>query len=195
MKNNKKVILGLTGAVVAIAALLAAVVFATTMTITNSNAQIVASPQTNATTTATTAPMDTTFTAQKTAVSVQDELPGHEKHQAVVVLPERDDGKIWVGTVSWTASKPVEVRLLHTYDSSVSPDVEHGEPVTAPFGNGSAAISLILANGPAATVPSYYSGSLDFAATQVAFHTLGGAVPFPFTVTYTIDAEAKELTE
>jgi hypothetical protein len=50
---------------------------------------------------------------------------------------------------------------------------------------------LILASNGAATVPSYYSGSLDFAANQVAFHTLGG---IPFTVTYTVDAEAKSPT-
>jgi hypothetical protein len=133
----------------------------------------------------------TNFTAQKTATSTVDTLPGHQMHQAVIVVPERTDGKIWVGTVSWTASKPVEVRLLHDYDTSVTPDAAHGKPVTAPFGNGESAISLILASNGAATVPSYYSGSLDFAANQVAFHTLGG---IPFTVTYTVDAVAKSPT-
>jgi hypothetical protein len=133
----------------------------------------------------------TNFTAQKTAISTVDQLPGHAMHQAAIVVPQRTDGKIWVGTVSWTASKPVEVRLLHNYDTSVTPDAAHGKPVTAPFANGESAISLILASNGAATVPSYYSGSLDFAADQVAFHTLGG---IPFTVTYTVDAEAKSPT-
>jgi hypothetical protein len=133
----------------------------------------------------------TTFTAQKTAMSTVDSLPGHQGHQAVVVLPERTDGKIWVGTMSWSASKPVEVRLLQNYDTSVTPDVAHGKPVTAPFGKGESTISLILASNGAATVPSYYSGSLAFVASQVAFHTLGG---IPFTVTYTIDAVAKSPT-
>jgi hypothetical protein len=133
----------------------------------------------------------TNFTAQKTAISTVDQLPGHAMHQAAIVVPQRTDGKIWVGTVSWTASKPVEVRLLHNYDTSVTPDAAHGKPVTAPFANGESAISLILASNGAATVPSYYSRSLDFAADQVAFHTLGG---IPFTVTYTVDAEAKSPT-
>jgi hypothetical protein len=133
----------------------------------------------------------TNFTAQKTAASTVDTLPGHQGHQAVIVVPQRTDGKIWVGTLSWTASKPVEVRLLHDYDTSVTPDAAHGKPVTAPFANGESAISLILASNGAATVPSYYSGSLDFAANQVAFHTLGG---IPFTVTYTVDAVAKSPT-
>ena len=133
----------------------------------------------------------TNFTAQKTAISTVDTLSGHEEHQAVVVLPQRTDGKIWVGTLSWSASKPVEVRLLQNYDASVQPDEAHGKPVTAPFAQGESAISLLLQTNGAGTVPSYNAGSMNFAASQVAFHTLGGV---PFTVTYTIDAEAKSLT-
>jgi hypothetical protein len=141
--------------------------------------------------TETTSMTATNFTAQKTAVSTVDSLPGHEMHQAVIVLPQRTDGKIWVGTLSWSSSKPVEVRLLQNYDESVTPDEAHGKPVTAPFAGGESAISLLLQTNGAGTVPSYYAGSMNFAASQVAFHTLGGV---PFTVTYTVDAEAKSLT-
>ena len=133
----------------------------------------------------------TTFTAQKTAISTVDSLPGHEMHQAVIVLPQRSDGMVWVGTLSWSSSKPVEVRLLQNYDESVTPDEAHGKPVTAPFAQGESAISLLLQTNGAGTEPSYNAGSMDFAASQVAFHTLGGV---PFTVTYTVDAEAKSLT-
>jgi len=133
----------------------------------------------------------TTFTAQKTAISTVDSLPGHEMHQAVIVLPQRSDGMVWVGTLSWSCSKPVEVRLLQNYDESVTPDDAHGKPVTAPFAEGESAISLLLQTNGAGTVPSYNAGSMNFAASQVAFHTLGGV---PFTVTYTVDAEAKSLT-
>jgi hypothetical protein len=139
----------------------------------------------------TTSMTDTTFTAQKTATSVVDSLPGHEMHQAVIVLPQRTDGMIWVGTLSWSSSKPVEVRLLQDYDESVTVDEAHGKPVTAPFAEGESAISLLLQTNGAGTVPSYNAGSMNFAASQVAFHTLGGV---PFTVTYTVDAEAKSLT-
>ena len=134
---------------------------------------------------------DTTFTAQETATSVVDSLPGHELHQAVIVLPQRTDGMVWVGTLSWSSSKPVEVRLLQDYDESVTPDEAHGKPVTAPFAEGESAISLLLQATAAGTVPSYNAGSMNFAASQVAFHTYGGV---PFTVTYTVDAEAKSLT-
>jgi hypothetical protein len=141
--------------------------------------------------TETTSMTATTFTAQKTATSIVDSLPGHELHQAVIVLPQRNDGMIWVGTLSWSSSKPVEVRLLQNYDESVTPDEAHGKPVTAPFAEGESAISLLLQTNGAGTVPSYNAGSMNFAASQVAFHTLGGV---PFTVTYTVDAEAKSLT-
>jgi hypothetical protein len=141
--------------------------------------------------TETTSMTATNFTAQKTAISTVDSLPGHEMHQAVIVLPQRTDGKIWAGTLSWSSSKPVEVRLLQNYDESVTPDEAHGKPVTAPFAQGESAISLLLQSNGAGTVPSYNAGSMNFAASQVAFHTLGGV---PFTVTYTVDAEAKSLT-
>jgi hypothetical protein len=141
--------------------------------------------------TETTSMTGTTYTAQKTAISTVDALPGHEMHQASIVVPQRTDGKIWVGTLSWSASKPVEVRLLQNYDASASPDAAHGKPVTAPFADGESAISLLLQANGAGTVPSYNAGSMNFAADQVAFHTLGGV---PFTVTYTVDAVAKDLT-
>jgi hypothetical protein len=141
--------------------------------------------------TETTSMTGTTFTAQKTVASTVDALPGHEMHQAAIVVPQRTDGKIWVGTLSWSASKPVEVRLLQNYDANVKPDAAHGKPVTAPFADGESAISLLLQSNGAGTVPSYNAGSMNFAADQVAFHTLGGV---PFTVTYTVDAVAKDLT-
>jgi hypothetical protein len=159
----------------------------------NANAQNMTTTTSGATTAAhnqaeTTSATDTNFTAQKTAISTVDTLPGHQMHQAVIAIPQRTDGKIWVGTISWSASKPVELRLLQNYNTSVTPDPDHGKPVTAPFSNGESAISLLLASNGAATVPSYYSGSMNFAASQVAFHTLGG---IPFTITYTVDAVAK----
>jgi hypothetical protein len=129
-----------------------------------------------------------TVTLQGTAISTVDTLPGHEHHQAVVVLPARTDGKIWIGTISWTASKPVEVRLLYDYNSTVTPDAIHGKPATAPFGTGEAAISLIKPFNSGTQAASFNSGSLTFAAKQVAFHTIDGT---PFTVTYAVDAVAK----
>ena len=133
------------------------------------------------------APMSDTITTQKTATSGVDPLPGHQAHQAVLVLPPRNDGKVWVGTVTWTSSKPVEVVVLHGYNSSVTADAAHGQPLTAPFGGGTIAITLVKPSS-GSPVPS---GSMQFAGNALAFHTLSGD---KFTVTYTVDATAKQLT-
>ena len=91
---------------------LALVAAATQVPIVTTNAQNMTEGEAAQNQTDTTSMTATNFTAQKTAISTVDTLPGHEMHQAVVVLPQRTDGKIWVGTLSWSASKPVEVRLL-----------------------------------------------------------------------------------
>jgi hypothetical protein len=128
-----------------------------------------------------------TVTIQKTGVSSTDPLPGHSAHQLVMALPPRSDGKVWVGTVTWTASKPVEVVVLQGYNSSVTADTAHGQPLTAPFGNGAVAISLVKTNSGTPIA----SGSLPFAGNALAFHTLSGA---KFIVTYTVAATARELS-
>ena len=128
-----------------------------------------------------------TITIQKTGVSSTDPLPGHSAHQLVMALPPRDDGKVWMGTVTWTASKPVEVVVLQGYNSSVTADAAHGEPLTAPFGKGAVAISLIKT--PSGTPIA--SGSMPFAGNALAFHTLSGD---KFTVTYTVAATARQLS-
>jgi hypothetical protein len=84
------------------------------------------------------------YVVQETAESTVDPLPGHQGHQLVIAIPPRDDGKIWTGTISWTASYPVEMVVLHTYDNtSASGNATFGKPLTAPFGKGEVAISLI----------------------------------------------------
>jgi len=132
-------------------------------------------------------PTSDTVTIQKTGVSSPDPLPGHSAHQLVMALPPRSDGKVWVGTVTWTASKPVEVVVLHGYNSSVTADAAHGQPLTAPFGNGAVAISLIKT--PSGTPVA--SGAMPFAGNALAFHTLSGD---KFTVTYIVDATAKQVS-
>ena len=133
-------------------------------------------------------PTSDTVTIQKTGVSSPDPLPGHSAHQLVMALPPRSDGKVWVGTVTWTASKPVEVVVLQNYNSSVTgADAAHGQPLTAPFGNGAVAISLIKT--PSGTPVA--SGTMPFAGNALAFHTLSGD---KFTVTYTVDATAKQAS-
>ena len=127
------------------------------------------------------------FTAQNTSMSTQDPLPGHEAHQIVMVAPPREDGKIYSGVATFTASQPVEAVVLHGYTPSQASDQARGEPLNAPFGNGKVAISLMKQF----TDTPINAGSFAFTGNALAFHTLDGK---PFTVTYTVDADVKSPT-
>ena len=63
-----------------------------------------------------------TFIAQKTATSKAGTLPIHQTHQVVTVLPPRTDGKVWIGTITWGSSKPIEVEMWRFYNSSLVAD-------------------------------------------------------------------------
>ena len=124
------------------------------------------------------------YTVQKTETSTQDPLPGHEAHQIVLAAPPREDGSIYSGVATFSASQPVEVVVLHGYNPSVVNQTA-GEPLTAPFGDGQVAISLMKQF----TDSPINAGSLAFTGNALAFHNLEGK---PFSVTYTVDAEIKE---
>ena len=116
-------------------------------------------------------------------------------HQIVVALPVRSDGKIWTGTVTFTASKPIEIEILHRYNPSIIPDTVHGQPYNAKWidGNRYALSTMTMfSNTPVSVTNTPIStGSLVFTGSILLFHKTDGV---PFTVTYTIDAVAKSLT-
>ena len=137
------------------------------------------------------------FIVQNTSMSAPAPVrhPGQPPHEVVFALPLRDDGKIWSGKVSFTASKPIEAEILHIYSPQQIVDEKHGEPYHAVLpGNRSIAISHlrdivdvpIEINGTGIS-----SGSFEFAGSALIFHKTSGE---PFTVTYTIDAVAKDMT-
>jgi hypothetical protein len=117
-------------------------------------------------------------------------------HQIVVALPMRNDGKILVGTATFTASKPIEVEVEHRYDPKILPDKTHGVPLNGKWIDNTTRIALspmtlfsetpvLITNTPIST------GSFTFAGSALVFHKTDGQ---PFTVTYTLDAIAKPLT-
>jgi hypothetical protein len=117
-------------------------------------------------------------------------------HQIVVALPIRDDGKIWVGTATFTASKPIEVEVEHKYDPKVIPDIRHGAPLIGKWIDNTTRIALspmtIFSNTPVTITNTPIStGSFIFAGSALVFHKTDGQ---QFTVTYTLDATAKPLT-
>src|SRR5688572_20540800 len=70
-----------------------------------------------------------TFIEQKTIMSQPAPVrhPGQPSHEVVFALPLRDDGKIWSGMVTFTASKPIEAEILHTYAPEQKSDSLHRE--------------------------------------------------------------------
>ena len=143
---------------------------------------------------------DTEFRVQNTTMSIpapnanlnNQTMP----HQIVIALPLRQDGKIWTGTATFTASKPIEIEVLHRYNPKILPDAKHGEPYHAKWIDGTTPIALstmtMLSNTPVSVTNSPIStGSFVFTGSVLLFHKTDGQ---PFTVTYTIDATAKSLT-
>jgi len=117
-------------------------------------------------------------------------------HQIVVALPIRQDGKIWTGTVTFTASKPIEVEVEHKYNRyNATIDAKHGEPYYAKWFEGTnIALSTMtmFTNTPVAVTNTPIStGSFTFTGSALVFHKTDGV---PFTVTYTLDAVANPLT-
>lgn len=117
-------------------------------------------------------------------------------HQIVVALLIRHDGKIWTGTVTFTASKPIEVEVEHKYNRyNTTIDAKHGEPYHAKWFDGTnIALSTMtmFTNTPVSLTNTPIStGSFTFTGSALVFHKTDG---IPFTVTYTLDATANALT-
>jgi hypothetical protein len=137
------------------------------------------------------------FIVQNTSMSLPATVTHHGQplHQIVWALPLREDGKIWSGSVSFTASKPIEVEIIHDYKPQQPIDEKHGEPYNfiAP-GNRTIAITTLkdIVDVPIEINGTGLStGSFEFAGSALVFHKASGE---PFTVTYTVDAVAKDVT-
>jgi hypothetical protein len=144
-----------------------------------------------------TAQSQTIYRIQETRMSTAAPVAhtGNLPHAVVFALPIRDDGKIYTGRVTFTASKPIEVEVLHVYDPDQTPDAEHGSPPTAVL-NGtmitySHLTGIVDNNYVLGDVPTA-SGTFEFAGSGLVFHKRSSE---PFTVTYTIDATARSLTQ
>ena len=126
------------------------------------------------------------FSVQTSQESGACAFGGHND-QIVMAVPPRTDGRMWKGTVTWTASKPIEVTVLHGYDPGKATGLEEtGEPITATFADGTVALTMLkYGTGTAGS-----AGTLNFAGDALAFHNSDGE---PFAVTYSVDALAKRV--
>ncbi len=119
--------------------------------------------------------------------SVVDPIPGHADHQIAILLPPTA-GQLYTGTLTFTASKPVEVVVFHAYQAEKEPDAEHGEVLVVPFEGQRYAVSVMqFVNEVQAT----NSATVVFTGSGLALHTLTGD---KFTATASIQATQEPLS-
>ena len=113
--------------------------------------------------------------------------------QSVVILPYRSDGSIYRGTITFTATKPVEVTFSHRIpiDNTTFSHLnvqKYGKlfirHLTAFPGNLSAPTRIIPDYRGGSTSP-YFSASIPFVGSDVVLRTNGE----PFIVSYTVAAD------
>src|ERR671915_2158320 len=121
------------------------------------------------------------------------QTPGHEAHDYATILPLTQEGSIYSGVLTYTASAPVEVVVLNVQTLNetersmlnVTDDEEgFGTLLTAPLDNEtSIAITVITPPYGDAPVPS---ASIPFAGNALWLHTLDGT---PFVANYAVSAQ------
>jgi uncharacterized membrane protein YgcG len=131
-----------------------------------------------------------TITWQGTVSSTQDPLLGHEKHTIAMILPPRPDGAIYTGVLTFSASKKVEVVVLHNFDipNSTQVPAAFGSLAVSPFGKGQVAVSVIA---PSFGSSPTFSASVPFAGNAVALHDTSG---HQFVAQYTVTASIAKAT-
>ena len=123
------------------------------------------------------------FVSMVTVRSVVDPVPGHENHQLAIVLPPDTSGRVYTGTLSYNATKPVDVVVLLPYNPPGSPSAPHGELET--FDAGGQLLSFT-------NIPTGKFGTMPFSGAGLALHTLSGD---PFEASASIRAIVEDQTE
>jgi hypothetical protein len=134
-----------------------------------------------------------TILQQGTVTSSPSPLPGREGEQSAVILPPREN-EVYAGTLTYTASEPVQVAILQMQDLNnteqqllnVTED-GFGTLLTSQLDNEtSLALTIITPDYGDSPVPA---ASIPFAGNALLLHTLDGT---PFVATYTVDAVAQQ---
>jgi plastocyanin len=132
-----------------------------------------------------------TIVRKGTVTSSQDPLPGHEEMQMATILPFRQDGDLYSGVVTYTATVPVEIVILNMQilneterDIVNATDLgESGTLFTSELDNQtSLSGSYIIPSYAGSPVPS---ASIPFVGNAVWLHTIDGT---PFTATFAVNA-------
>jgi hypothetical protein len=127
---------------------------------------------------------------QGTVSSDVDPLKGHEGHQAAVILPPRNDSALYAGTLTFTASKPVQVAVINMYNIDNATSSQAAErfgtllTAQAPW-NTSATVTPLMMNIDYLDSPTM-SKMIPFIGNLVALHTMDGE---PFIANYAVVAD------
>lgn len=127
---------------------------------------------------------------QGTVSSDVDPLKGHEGHQAAVILPPRNDSALYAGTLTFTASKPVQVAVINMYNIDNATSSQAAErfgtllTAQAPW-NTSATVTPLMMNIDYIDSPTM-SKMIPFVGNLVALHTMDGE---PFMANYAVVAD------
>lgn len=123
----------------------------------------------------------------------QIKLEPNEVRQSAVILPYRSDGSIYIGIITFTATKPVEVTFSHRIpiDNTTLSQLnmeKYGKlfvrHLTAFPGNLSSPTRIIPDYSGGSTSP-YFSASIPFVGSDVVLRTNGE----PFIVSYDVSAD------
>jgi hypothetical protein len=127
-------------------------------------------------------------------ISSEPGQPEQLKVQRTIILQHRHDGKDYTGTLTFTASKPVEVLFGHrlNIDNNTLSNIDVKKlgslflvnPIHRNAGYVLSAPSVIKPDYRE-SAPPYYSASLPFVASSVVLRTLGGT---PFIAVYEVSA-------
>jgi hypothetical protein len=130
---------------------------------------------------------------QGTVVSSPVPIPGLEEQQRATILPLTQNGALYTGVLTYTATEPVDIVILNTQtlnetERSILNATEDGElaPLTtAPLDNQTSLVIVSITptyagdfGAPSATIP--------FAGNAVWLHTPGGE---PFAASYAVSAQ------
>jgi|SRR5919112_1735639 hypothetical protein len=133
-------------------------------------------------------PVDQNFVRQGTVASFSSQIAGPEGNIAFI-LPPRSDGGVYSGILTYTASKPVGVAVLHNYDPQNSTAIpeEYGTEFTSPIPGGAGNIAISLFQPPYENAVN--AASVPFTGNALALHTTEEG---PFTATFTVNAFATQ---
>jgi hypothetical protein len=132
---------------------------------------------------------------QGTITSSPNPLPGFEEGQYAEILPLSEDGTIYSGVITYTATEPVEVVVLNVQNlneterailnTTDDEDPELGTLLTSQLNNEtSIALNIITPEYGTTPVPS---ASIPFAGNALGLHMSDGT---PFAATYAVSAQS-----